>query len=136
MKKPVTGYSFPVFVAHAGVRAPQGGMALMKAKSLLPLAFAGGGLTGAAAAIFVVRRELRKLRSASEPDPGQAAAPPAEAEEISPEILAVISAAVSAFLGKTARVRGVRPARAAGAASPWSQQGRVYIQGSHVLVRP
>jgi hypothetical protein len=117
-------------------------MTSMNTKSFLPLAFAGGGLTGAAAALFIVRRELKKLKPAAEPDPIRAAAAgqkakqsQAETGEVSPETLAIISAAVSAYLGNTARVRGVRPARAAGI-SPWSQQGRVYIQGSHVLVRP
>ena len=119
-------------------------MASMTAKSLLPLAIAGGGATGALAAFFIVRREIRKAQPqpavSPRPDPREAvkaerAAAAAQAGEVSPEIVAIISAAVSAFLGKTARVRGIRPARAA-AASPWSQQGRVYIQGSHVLVRP
>jgi len=113
-------------------------MAFKSAKTLVPLAIAGGGATGALAAFFIVRREMRKLQPAPEGAPERAAPQAAEArpaeEEVSPEIVAVISAAVSAFLGKTARVRGIRPARAA-AASPWSQQGRVSIQASHVLPR-
>jgi methylmalonyl-CoA carboxyltransferase large subunit len=116
----------------------------LTSKSLLPLAIAGGGATGAVAAFFIARRELRKAQpahsgAAAQPEPRAAGEPErpaaAAAEELSPETLAIISAAVSAFLGKTARVRGIRPARPA-AASPWSQQGRVHIQGSHVLVRP
>lgn len=57
-------------------------------------------------------------------------AAPAESSEIPEEVLLVISAAVAAFLGKRARVRTVRRVPAPGF-NPWSQQGRVYIQGSH-----
>ena len=50
-------------------------------------------------------------------------------EEITDEILTVISAAVAAFLGVRAHVRQIRLIR-----SPaWAQQGRVTIQGSHQL---
>lgn len=118
-------------------------MAFGSAKTWLPLAIAGGGATGALAAFYIVRRELRKTQGAPDaapkPEPREAVEPaPAAKEEpaheVSPETVAIISAAVAAFLGKTARVRGIRPARAA-AASPWSQQGRVSIQGSHILAR-
>jgi hypothetical protein len=51
-----------------------------------------------------------------------------------PEMLAVMTAAATAFLGKTARIRSTKlvPA-AAGNVSPWSQQGRVIVQTSHNL---
>ena len=49
-----------------------------------------------------------------------------EAGAIAPEIQAVIAAAAVAALGPEAHVRSVKPA-----ASPWSQQGRVLVQGSH-----
>ncbi len=71
--------------------------------------------------------------------PAAAAAAPAPApapqaasakeEELSPEILMVISAAIAAFLGKKARIRRVR--RATPGMNPWAQQGRVNIQASH-----
>jgi methylmalonyl-CoA carboxyltransferase large subunit len=54
----------------------------------------------------------------------------APAGEIPEEVLLVISAAVAAFLGKRARIRRVRRVPMPGF-NPWSQQGRVYIQGSH-----
>jgi methylmalonyl-CoA carboxyltransferase large subunit len=55
-------------------------------------------------------------------------------EEVTPEILVVIAAAVTAFLGKKVRIRsakmlGSRPQ----VANPWSQQGRALIQASHHL---
>ncbi len=50
----------------------------------------------------------------------------AESESIAPEIQAVIAAATVAALGTDAHVRAVKPV-----ASPWSQQGRVLVQGSH-----
>jgi hypothetical protein len=55
-------------------------------------------------------------------------------EGISPEIMAVISAAVTHFLGLRARIRHARVVHPAGV-SPWAQQGRVFVQASHVLVR-
>ena len=58
-----------------------------------------------------------------------AVAEPAPDDEITEEILTVISAAVAAFLGVRAHVRQIRLIR-----SPaWAQQGRVTIQGSHQL---
>jgi hypothetical protein len=52
--------------------------------------------------------------------------PAGESDAIDPEIQAVIAAATVAVLGQDAHVRSVKPA-----ASPWSQQGRVLVQGSH-----
>jgi methylmalonyl-CoA carboxyltransferase 12S subunit len=79
-------------------------------------------------------------RSAA-PEPGtaaatvaQTAAAPAPSDEVTPEIIAVLSAAVAAYLGKRARVKSVRRV-AQGGVSAWTQQGRVHIQGSHNLVR-
>ena len=52
--------------------------------------------------------------------------------EPKPEILAAITAAATAFLGKKARIRSAhllqRTQRSAGA---WAQQGRVIVQTSH-----
>ena len=59
-----------------------------------------------------------------------AAAPP-PVEEISPEILLAISAAVAAYLGERAHVRAVRLV----STTRWSQEGRVSIQASHYLNR-
>jgi methylmalonyl-CoA carboxyltransferase large subunit len=53
-------------------------------------------------------------------------------EEPSEEILVLIAAAVSAFLGKRARVRHTRLVHSEGV-SPWAQQGRVFVQASHNL---
>jgi methylmalonyl-CoA carboxyltransferase large subunit len=66
-----------------------------------------------------------------------AATLPAEAvtrgqhQEIPPEILIAISAAVAAYLGERAHVRAVRLI----STSRWSQEGRVSIQASHHLTR-
>jgi Tfp pilus assembly protein FimV len=53
-------------------------------------------------------------------------------EGISPAILAVIAAAVAHFVGTSARVRSARLVHPMGA-SPWAQQGRVFVQASHNL---
>lgn len=54
-------------------------------------------------------------------------------EEITPEILAVISAAVAQFVGAGARIRSTRVLATPGGMNPWAQQGRVIIQASHNL---
>lgn len=61
--------------------------------------------------------------------------PPAPQAEVTPEVIAIIAAAVTAYLGKPVRVRGARLVSAAPAnrPSPWQQQGRVSIQASHDL---
>jgi methylmalonyl-CoA carboxyltransferase large subunit len=72
------------------------------------------------------------------PQPRVAAAAPAPVPEpvieegVSDEILVVLSAAIAAFLGKRARIRHARLVPQSGA-SAWAQQGRVFIQASHML---
>jgi hypothetical protein len=53
-------------------------------------------------------------------------------EAVSPEIMAVISAAVAHFLNLRARIRHTHMVRPTGV-NPWAQQGRVFIQASHNL---
>lgn len=51
-----------------------------------------------------------------------------------PKTLAILAAAATAFLGKTAHIRSVSSIPGATAdVSPWSQQGRVIVQTSHNL---
>jgi len=67
--------------------------------------------------------------------PGGNHAPEGAAEdEISPETLVVITAAITAFLGKKVRIRSARRLQSPyEIVNPWSQQGRVSVQASHVL---
>lgn len=68
------------------------------------------------------------------PQPAMKVTPVAKEEaDISPEIMAVISAAVTHFLGLRARIRHAHLVRPTGT-NPWGQQGRVFIQASHNLV--
>jgi methylmalonyl-CoA carboxyltransferase 12S subunit len=112
-----------------------------------------GAAAGALTARTLIRRELRK-DAARTPDvapdvahasacsatsvaptaPVAPVAPPAS--EITPEILMVLTAAVSAFLGKKAKIRRARVAQYAGLSSAWAQQGRVFVQASHNLPSP
>ncbi len=67
-----------------------------------------------------------------------AAAQPAHhaEEEVSPDMLVIIAAAVTAFLGKKVRIRSAkRLASPYEIINPWSQQGRVSVQASHLLGR-
>ena len=119
----------------------------MAAFLLVPLSVVAGVVAGSWAARKAVREEMDELRSmirggavpepAAAPPPPSAAVPapapaPVDEEAITPEILMVLTAAVAAFLGKKARIRGARVVPGMGA-SAWAQQGRVYVQASHNL---
>jgi methylmalonyl-CoA carboxyltransferase large subunit len=57
-----------------------------------------------------------------------------EKEEVTPEMLVVIAAAVTAFLGKKVRIRSAKVLQSPyEVVNPWSQQGRVSVQASHNL---
>lgn len=88
--------------------------------------------------------ELSEARGLTEPvatefDMETAAATADEAakpedEEVTPEVMAVLAAAATAFLGRKVRVLSAKllesPHRVVNA---WSQQGRVFVQASHNL---
>ncbi|MGB7266630.1 MAG: hypothetical protein WBC92_14015 [Terracidiphilus sp.] len=55
-------------------------------------------------------------------------------ERVKPEIVAAMTAAATAFLGKKARIRSVQALPGAqDTAGAWAQQGRVIVQTSHNL---
>jgi len=57
-----------------------------------------------------------------------------ETGEITPEVLVMIAAAVTAFLGKKVRIRSAKMLQSPyEVVNPWSQQGRVYVQALHYL---
>ena len=52
--------------------------------------------------------------------------------EVTPEILVVLAAAATAYLGKNVRVRSARTLQPPyGSVNLWAQQGRVSVQASH-----
>ncbi len=55
----------------------------------------------------------------------------AKKEELSPETLLVIAAAVTAFLGKKVRIRSAKMLYSHESFNAWSQQGRAVVQASH-----
>jgi methylmalonyl-CoA carboxyltransferase large subunit len=81
------------------------------------------------------------LQPASAPAVEAKAAPAAAKEalhqetgEVTSEMLVVIAAAVTAFLGKKVRIRSAKMLQSPyEVVNPWSQQGRVYVQASHIL---
>ena len=116
-----------------------------------------GAAAGALTARTIIRRELSKNNHVGEvaeavkqessqaqnldstQPVGQASIQPAAsqpADEITPEILMVLTAAVSAFLGKKAKIRRARVSQYAGLSNAWAQQGRVFVQASHNLPSP
>lgn len=68
-----------------------------------------------------------------EPKPKVTAPLPPQDEGVTPEILAVIGAAVAQFLGANFRIRSARMLSVESGMNPWAQQGRVIIQASHNL---
>ena len=118
----------------------------MAAFLLVPLSIVAGMIAGSIAARRAVRQELDSLRASLQERDGHvparpptpsvmqpAPAPaPAESEEITPEILVVLTAAVAAFLGKKARIRRASLV-SRGSGNSWAQQGRVFVQASHNL---
>jgi methylmalonyl-CoA carboxyltransferase large subunit len=65
--------------------------------------------------------------------PKEVAAAPKE-EDVTPEILLVMAAAVTAFLGKKVRIRSAKMLQSPyEIVNPWAQQGRVFVQASHNL---
>ena len=61
-------------------------------------------------------------------------APRKQKEEVTPEMLVVMAAAVTAFLGKKVRIRSAKMLQSPyEIVNPWSQQGRVFVQASHNL---
>jgi len=55
-------------------------------------------------------------------------------EEVSAEMLAILAAAVTAYLGKKVRIRSAKMIQTPYEfVNPWAQQGRVIVQASHNL---
>jgi len=84
---------------------------------------------------------IPQLQAAAEPVVEMDIAAPAEMEtdhaqdeEVTPEIMAVIAAAANAFLGQKVRILSAKLLESpVEVVSPWSQQGRVFVQASHNL---
>jgi methylmalonyl-CoA carboxyltransferase large subunit len=82
-------------------------------------------------ALQALRQEVARLgeRVAALEAHAQIKPPEPPAEELSEEILLVLSAAIAAYLGKKAPIRQIRLLRS----DAWAQQGRTTIQASHAL---
>ena len=71
---------------------------------------------------------------ASVPAAPKPAVPAPPVEQVTPELLIVLAAAVTAFLGKKVRIRSAKMLQSPyEIVNPWSQQGRVIVQASHNL---
>ncbi|HEY2469965.1 MAG TPA: hypothetical protein VGI45_19260 [Terracidiphilus sp.] len=89
-----------------------------------------GALDSAIQALETRLAEYRAIESAAgtEATTGEQEQAEPEGESVSGEIKAVIAAAASAVLRKNAAIKSIRSVP-----TPWSQQGRVLVQGSHNL---
>lgn len=55
-------------------------------------------------------------------------------EEVTPELLVMLAATATAFLGKNVRIRTAKRLQSPyEVINPWAQQGRVFVQASHNL---
>ena len=87
-----------------------------------------GEVAGAVKALQARLNELSQPASAAPAAGVKAAAK----EEVTPEILVLITAAVTAFLGKKVRIRSAKLLQTPyEVVNPWSQQGRAIVQASH-----
>lgn len=81
-------------------------------------------------ALQALRQEVARLHERVAALEARTGSAPVDAtEELSEEILLVLSAAIAAYLGKQAPIRSIRLLRS----DAWAQQGRTTIQASHVL---
>ncbi|MEI8394495.1 MAG: hypothetical protein WCF85_07155 [Rhodospirillaceae bacterium] len=91
------------------------------------------------AAVEAVRRDLQTQIDALKAELAALKAQPAlpGVEEVGPETLVILAAAVTAFLGKKVRIRSARQILTPHeGASPWAQHGRVFVQAaSHDMRR-
>ena len=103
---------------------------------------AEGQLSELAAAFKALEARVAVLSQTAGSPVAEAAAPASvakeavhrEKEEVTPEMLVVIAAAVTAFLGKKVRIRSAKMLRPAlEGANPWSLQGRISVHASHHL---
>lgn len=95
-------------------------------------------------ALATLRREMQAeidgLKAAVAVLEARQAAPapaPVPAEAISPDLLVIMAAAVTSFLGRKVRIRSAKLVHAHHeGGSPWAQHGRVFVQAaSHHLRR-
>ena len=79
-----------------------------------------------------LKAELAELKAKPAP-----AAPAAAEEEISPEMLVILAAAATSYLGVKVRIRSARLLHPHhDTISPWAQHGRVFVQAAaHTLRR-
>ena len=96
-------------------------------------------LTGALQELEIRLAELRSViasGSEAEADPEAPAKDPetqTAREPLSSHLLATITAAATAFLGRHVHIRSLSSVPSQQSVSPWSQQGRVFVQASHNL---
>jgi hypothetical protein len=66
--------------------------------------------------------------------PAKAAPAIAVKAEVTPEMIVILAAAATAYLGKNVRVRSAKMLQSPyEIVNPWAQHGRVLIQASHML---
>jgi hypothetical protein len=96
-------------------------------------------LTSALQELEIRLAELRNVASASASEESDSEVPVQSSETqnarepVDPHILAAITAAATTFLGRHVHILSLRSVPLQQSVSPWSQQGRVFVQASHNL---
>ena len=103
---------------------------------------AEGQLSELAAAFKALEAQVAELSQPAAAPVAEAAVPASvdkeavhkKNEEVTPEMLVVIAAAVTAFLGKKVRIRSAKMLQSSyEVVNPWSQQGRVFVHASNLF---
>ena len=95
-------------------------------------------LSELSAIVTALQARIAELGKPPGPPAAATAVPPTpespKKAQVTPDILLMLAAAATAFLGKEVRIRSARKLQSPyGFFNPWAQQGRVSIQGSHSL---
>jgi uncharacterized small protein (DUF1192 family) len=91
--------------------------------------------------ITALKAEVATLKAHEGAAPASAGASPAAgspgaSQEVSAEVLVMLAAAATTFLGKKVRIRSAKMLQTPyEIVNPWAQHGRVFIQASHDLQR-
>lgn len=86
------------------------------------------------AAVKSIPSSLPSPAATPKPEPRPVAVP--ATPEISADLVLLITAAVTAYLGKKVRIRSAKVLQTPyELINPWAQQGRVFVQASHNLIQ-
>ncbi len=131
------GWAVAYAVLHRALRRTLAERQLETERQLGALAVAVGSLQTKVAELSLTRETPPMVATEFDLEAAAATAdesPQLDDEDVTAEIMAVISAAATAFLGKKVRILTAKLLQSPEeGVNAWSQQGRVFVQASHNL---